>query len=102
MLPPPPSYTLFPYTTLFRSTRAQVIRPVQRCSRSSSVNRVPARSEEHTSELQSPCKLVCRPLLEKKNVVLNAGCSPSLYRAAAAVLILVLDRSSSIVCRIAP
>src|SRR3989454_8372624 len=84
MIRRPPRSTLFPYTTLFRSVvereepergvwrepqggraegdlRArvgvgpQVVAPVQR-----------VRSEEHTSELQSPCNLVCRLLLEKK------------------------------------
>src|SRR5688500_14685258 len=69
----PPRATLFPYTTLFRSHR----RPEQRAAgeRRSLVDgedspglTAPAhvRSEEHTSELQSPCKLVCRLLLEKK------------------------------------
>src|SRR5437762_9603912 len=66
----PPRSTLFPYTTLFRSTPAQ---------RSGGVPGVPwevhcpglehVRSEEHTSELQSPMYLVCRLLLEKKKAV---------------------------------
>src|SRR2546426_8088964 len=71
MIRRPPRSTLFPYTTLFRSRRphrsgradpaargceaAQELRP-----------RGAGRSEEHTSELQSPCNLVCRLLLEKK------------------------------------
>src|SRR5688500_19599476 len=61
----PPRSTLFPYTTLFRSTfeRAEysvfvLPEPVGHGPRD--------RSEEHTSELQSPCNLVCRLLLEKK------------------------------------
>src|SRR5688500_19424520 len=90
----PPSPTLFPYTTLFRSRprpesaapsrpsrRARGRRrkgrrslPVQsharrrahRRRRETSSHR---RSEEHTSELQSPCNLVCRLLLEKKKYV---------------------------------
>src|SRR5688500_19566594 len=90
MIRPPPSSTLFPYTTLFRSRRrcsrcacretcrtsprtcrsgaiewcldaSHWRRAVQDASRDSS-----PRSEEHTSELQSPCNLVCRLLLEKK------------------------------------
>src|SRR5256885_12898756 len=91
MIRRPPRSTLFPYTTLFRSrenvrepdfvahalhprfhelellcvAKAHLVEPlrlrlahVARCG--------PARSEEHTSELQSPCNLVCRLLLEKK------------------------------------
>src|SRR5215216_7100222 len=64
MIRRPPRSTLFPYTTLFRS------RPSRRCptgsspaARSSSTR---TRSEEHTSELQSPDHLVCRLLLEKQ------------------------------------
>src|SRR5256885_7485594 len=63
MIRRPPRSTLFPYTTLFRSPS-----PRTRC-RSWSWPRPstsPGRSEEHTSELQSPCNLVCRLLLEKK------------------------------------
>src|SRR5688500_19880052 len=67
----PPRSTLFPYTTLFRSS----IPPGSWCSipttgtstRLSHGAAHHARSEEHTSELQSPCNLVCRLLLEKKN-----------------------------------
>src|SRR5438552_12833914 len=69
MIRRPPSSTLFPYTTLFRSL----------CSSSTVLTRrtmhwlwrrqarLMRRSEEHTSELQSPDHLVCRLLLEKKN-----------------------------------
>src|SRR5256885_16898321 len=66
MIRRPPRSTLFPYTTLFRSLhRARLRRPARRPDR---LPRPPAarRSEEHTSELQSPCNLVCRLLLEKK------------------------------------
>src|SRR5437764_5805260 len=73
MIRPPPISTLFPYTTLFRSTRTDRDRRcvslyidraegARRESRTSSRSR----SEEHTSELQSPMYLVCRLLLEKK------------------------------------
>src|SRR5256885_10994421 len=75
MIRRPPRSTLFPYTTLFRSHRS-LAPPVAGCSivsrtrRASSVPSSPRvsrkRSEEHTSELQSPCNLVCRLLLEKK------------------------------------
>src|SRR5256885_11765056 len=90
MIRRPPRSTLFPYTTLFRSDRvrgragpahAGCARPRERhlvalggvggadcCAvRVSHRQAVPGRrSEEHTSELQSPCNLVCRLLLEKK------------------------------------
>src|SRR2546426_2387789 len=66
MIRRPPRSTLFPYTTLFRSLeqprhidvgdRPLLYREIA----------VELRSEEHTSELQSPCNLVCRLLLEKK------------------------------------
>src|SRR5256885_11561618 len=84
MIRRPPRSTLFPYTTLFRSqhvVRHDGVRwsdrggvrgpsrslPAQRCrdERRDRHGRGP-RSEEHTSELQSPCNLVCRLLLEKK------------------------------------
>src|SRR2546426_5987491 len=75
MIRRPPRSTLFPYTTLFRSARRTSAwasrrissKHVLRGSRSSPSDRyLHTRSEEHTSELQSPCNLVCRLLLEKK------------------------------------
>src|SRR5256885_13983787 len=67
MIRRPPRSTLFPYTTLFRSSvgAAGLAKRVERrdAARRRAANR---RSEEHTSELQSPCNLVCRLLLEKK------------------------------------
>src|SRR5258708_25315943 len=72
MIRRPPRSTLFPYTTLFRSHRSISPRccSSRRCRRPTSStldggHRLP-RSEEHTSELQSPDHLVCRLLLEKK------------------------------------
>src|SRR5690348_18225930 len=94
MIRQPPRSTLFPYTTLFRSTsslprdnhtylypclfgwwpgheetdvdRTHLSRPRSECV---GILRIPEmRSEEHTSELQSPVHLVCRLLLEKKNI----------------------------------
>src|SRR6478735_11768849 len=62
MIRRPPRSTLFPYTTLFRSPRRSRTQPPSRWR----CPTVPGRSEEHTSELQSPCNLVCRLLLEKK------------------------------------
>src|SRR5256885_12356077 len=77
MIRRPPRSTLFPYTTLFRSSQVTnyLAEPSARFSsdgkflyylmrRDSLAS--PSRSEEHTSELQSPCNLVCRLLLEKK------------------------------------
>src|SRR5256885_11616420 len=71
MIRRPPRSTLFPYTTLFRSLRCQLQRDlVQARELVAAAQRHAvlhaARSEEHTSELQSPCNLVCRLLLEKK------------------------------------
>src|SRR5438876_2567067 len=76
MIRQPPRSTLFPYTTLFRSGSDHV-RHCRRAAaermdravaaRISGVGPGADRSEEHTSELQSPVQLVCRLLLEKKN-----------------------------------
>src|SRR5258708_24604978 len=72
MIRRPPRSTLFPYTTLFRSrfdlsgiTSMRVTPSGLRLPRKADGMR-PSRSEEHTSELQSPDHLVCRLLLEKK------------------------------------
>src|SRR5436190_20872131 len=63
----PPKSTLFPYTTLFRSrTRAPRRTWCRSAALSASCATASARSEEHTSELQSHSDLVCRLLLEKK------------------------------------
>src|SRR2546426_8188747 len=97
MIRRPPRSTLFPYTTLFRSTQLPGGSPVRRneakmagaekflamfgkpprllaceCERS-----FETRSEEHTSELQSPCNLVCRLLLEKKKQNYTVMCVSS-------------------------
>src|SRR5256885_4005522 len=74
MIRRPPRSTLFPYTTLFRSLLPFVVAQVAvaRTQRQAVVGARSVsghdvhRSEEHTSELQSPCNLVCRLLLEKK------------------------------------
>src|SRR5204863_2942331 len=67
MIRRPPRSTLFPYTTLFRSSRARRRpRRARTRTRSSRSRLAAARSEEHTSELQSRRELVCRLLLEKK------------------------------------
>src|SRR5256885_9823994 len=76
MIRRPPRSTLFPYTTLFRSQVAPGPRGVDPLPARGAGHRpllelaefrLIHRSEEHTSELQSPCNLVCRLLLEKKN-----------------------------------
>src|SRR5256885_8890591 len=91
MIRRPPRPTLFPYTTLFRSRMIQQMiqaaKAAAAAGRGSEADELLARaaqavpghpavlnerSEEHTSELQSPCNLVCRLLLEKKK--LNARC----------------------------
>src|SRR5256885_11394714 len=76
MIRRPPRSTLFPYTTLFRSLAslaslgappAASVSPALDLRRSQRAALL--RSEEHTSELQSPCNLVCRLLLEKKKLL---------------------------------
>src|SRR2546426_4096459 len=89
MIRRPPRSTLFPYTTLFRSvsspTEAWMSPPLTRRGidvllsedpaggMPDSIRAVGGRSEEHTSELQSPCNLVCRLLLEKKKKNKNSN-----------------------------
>src|SRR5258707_6606610 len=75
MIRRPPRSTLFPYTTLFRSTSTPSRRPPCSIRALSDTQTSPAprriavdRSEEHTSELQSRQYLVCRLLLEKKKI----------------------------------
>src|SRR5436189_2857208 len=85
MIRRPPTSTLFPYTTLFRSIRSCAALEIERNMVSPMMgaaakdrnahhrrDHVP-RSEEHTSELQSPMYLVCRLLLEKKNKRVNSA-----------------------------
>src|SRR3989454_5664023 len=89
MIRRPPRSTLFPYTTLFRSRTDRSRYFVDgfaawtRRGQRARSDRVPGsverkRSEEHTSELQSPCNIVCRLLLEKKKKALNAA--PTSFR----------------------
>src|SRR2546426_8443591 len=102
MIRRPPRSTLFPYTTLFRSGRptaasapkavpaagtavkvpvgvapctAAATAPAARMIRRRGGSQHVGRSEEHTSELQSPCNLVCRLLLEKKKKTQQKGTS---------------------------
>src|ERR1022692_4652062 len=76
MIRRPPRSTLFPYTTLFRSGVSD--RLVRRVADDADAHhpRHSHRSEEHTSELQSPCNIVCRLLLEKKNVISRDAPAP--------------------------
>src|SRR5256885_4380518 len=80
MIRRPPRSTLFPYTTLFRSVLTH--RPpspgrgrADGGAELSLAGHAALRSEEHTSELQSPCNLVCRLLLEKKKKCLYICCT---------------------------
>src|SRR5256885_12303303 len=68
MIRRPPRSTLFPYTTLFRSLFGARQSANDAIFLENDTTNAP-RSEEHTSELQSPCNLVCRLLLEKKNTL---------------------------------
>src|SRR5256885_12697938 len=97
MIRRPPRSTLFPYTTLFRSTiivtegtETRIIVQIAsgdlvgikggeigvrlRCA--GEIVGITRRSEEHTSELQSPCNLVCRLLLEKKIISIRSTIGP--------------------------
>src|SRR5258708_31827372 len=100
MIRRPPRSTLFPYTTLFRSL-GRLSRPAPTAAACSAVADAraqerqelgdPGRSEEHTSELQSPDHLVCRLLLEKKKLRLeHYGIEPGCY--ADLVLLQTSDR----------
>src|SRR5207302_8288593 len=70
MIRRPPRSTLFPYTTLFRSPHLSEARRRLACDEAREARPGRARSEEHTSELQSRENLVCRLLLEKKKKIL--------------------------------
>src|SRR5256885_12524843 len=95
MIRRPPRSTLFPYTTLFRSplmpvhqiANRVVFQLGRRVVHAAVVRqREQHRSEEHTSELQSPCNLVCRLLLEKKK--------PSIPQPPSASPLLILPAPS--------
>src|SRR5436189_1225835 len=97
MIRRPPRSTLFPYTTLFRSlpTNRRYRPEPSRSKHESSGRGSPPRgrcwrrrrrSEEHTSELQSPMYLVCRLLLEKKKQKLIVSTVPTVVNSAIPVL----------------
>src|SRR4051794_41744523 len=93
MIRRPPRSTLFPYTTLFRSGNPGArCRTCARAGAGAGPAAAP-RSEEHTSELQSPVHLVCRLLLEKKKkqniyALRGVGIRPTDYALCVPVLIL--------------
>src|SRR5256885_12753679 len=96
MIRRPPRSTLFPYTTLFRSRCIRFVMHVAAAQEGNTIEDLfleplereidhrgdvkrdqlrddQSRSEEHTSELQSPCNLVCRLLLEKKKIIYSTS-----------------------------
>src|SRR2546430_8760314 len=100
MIRRPPRSTLFPYTTLFRSPGdvivadddGVVVVPAPLVQKT--LEAAAARSEEHTSELQSQSNLVCRLLLEKKKT--NAGYFVVLVRAHPVRYVVVANRISAL------
>src|SRR5256885_11942856 len=102
MIRRPPRSTLFPYTTLFRShslyTKKEIFLRELISNSADAIDKarfeslthhdllearlVNGRSEEHTSELQSPCNLVCRLLLEKKNTNIRRSITVSYHTVA--------------------
>src|SRR2546426_1187637 len=100
MIRRPPRSTLFPYTTLFRSLAllfvfrkrlGALFDRLDAYVRAAASTGPSDRSEEHTSELQSPCNLVCRLLLEKKKKTMSRSrsathrsCSRRCFRSAIA------------------
>src|SRR5207248_6687262 len=78
----PPTSTLFPYTTLFRSPTQPSVAQSEGAAHRATHSWAGSRSEEHTSELQSPYDLVCRLLLEKKNEHGAEGCEEDDRRPA--------------------
>src|SRR5256885_8698293 len=94
MIRRPPRSTLFPYTTLFRS----VMRDAPPAKPSMRLAALPCcgafqRSEEHTSELQSPCNLVCRLLLEKKKKLKICNMHTYMLLGENILIIIAIDNS---------
>src|SRR5256885_12465091 len=102
MIRRPPRSTLFPYTTLFRSIIDSVLRSLStRCGPVLVEARHVAgaqvggdRSEEHTSELQSPCNLVCRLLLEKKKKTSDDARASTLHHHSHTAPLLVTSQGT--------
>src|SRR5256885_11453422 len=100
MIRRPPRSTLFPYTTLFRSaacTRKSGACSLSPLSLGTSLALTLRRSEEHTSELQSPCNLVCRLLLEKKKKIYQYIFLISTKRCVAEFLCLLYHQQYTLV-----
>src|SRR5258708_8908175 len=102
MIRRPPRSTLFPYTTLFRSSTSGSLIPQCFVSALCKGNLgSPLRSEEHTSELQSPDHLVCRLLLEKKkkketrHVIVLRACLVYIFLALLSIAVAILAVSAS-------
>src|SRR5437773_8676924 len=92
MRPRPPRSTLFPYTTLFRSSGSRLAQCRSTRHQSEQARPDRTRSEEHTSELQSHHDLVCRLLLEKKNTKTS---TPTNSTHAIKYILRYLSRSST-------
>src|SRR5258708_18226456 len=101
MIRRPPRSTLFPYTTLFRSiaglynlldsyadTIGAAFVLIHHASKGSQSSK---RSEEHTSELQSPDHLVCRLLLEKKKIRFGRASTPELFMRHSFVMVAIIS-----------
>src|SRR5256885_10527172 len=101
MIRRPPRSTLFPYTTLFRSGDTELFdyfAAAQVTAQAMAGVAQRPRSEEHTSELQSPCNLVCRLLLEKKKQTIPQHRSGSSSRRLYTSTHLDLRRRSLTLC----
>src|SRR2546430_11916892 len=98
MIRRPPRSTLFPYTTLFRSSHALelakrgaliVVNDLGGSTDGEGASHTAARSEEHTSELQSQSNLVCRLLLEKKKTLQHLARRDRLVRRDASYVLVI-------------
>src|SRR6185369_17596449 len=90
MIRRPPRSTLFPYTTLFRSRLARTPQDSARLELPGRPDQT--RSEEHTSELQSHLKLVCRLLLEKKKNTLTTQTESKPSRTRETIIIITQNK----------
>src|SRR5258708_31259643 len=100
MIRRPPRSTLFPYTTLFRSSLDALIeqeRAAEAAYMELAKKLIRSRSEEHTSELQSPDHLVCRLLLEKKKKKKNCRMQVQMSYHTEATYIRIRHRIATVV-----
>src|SRR5438876_4906582 len=101
MIRRPPRSTLFPYTTLFRSGRESADRRADNRAPPPPDGRVlQVRSEEHTSELQSPVHLVCRLLLEKKKNITHVVTTHTETLIHVIILMQLLDATLLLLTRL--